>query len=78
MRRKNESLNVSLLCPHCKSDKTQVRDSRREDARVKRHRDCLNCASRFSTFEITAEELAPMDRDCIALDLLSRALERRR
>ena len=42
-----------MRCPFCKGEDTRVVDSRDADggASVRRRRECLNCAERFTTFE---------------------------
>jgi transcriptional repressor NrdR len=45
-----------MFCPYCKADDTKVIDSRLVDegTRVRRRRECVVCAERFTSFE-TAE-----------------------
>lgn len=42
-----------MRCPFCGSDDTQVKDSRptEDNTAIRRRRHCLDCASRFTTFE---------------------------
>jgi len=42
-----------VLCPSCRADDTKVIDSRiaEEGAAIRRRRECLTCARRFTTFE---------------------------
>jgi len=41
-----------MLCPKCKSDQTQVIDSREADAKsIRRRRECEKCEYRFTTYE---------------------------
>ncbi len=49
-----------MRCPFCNFDDTKVIDSRlvAEGSQVRRRRECLACAERFTTFE-TAELLMP-------------------
>jgi len=49
-----------MRCPFCGFDDTKVIDSRlvAEGGQVRRRRECLSCAERFTTFE-TAELLMP-------------------
>ncbi|MFZ5593616.1 MAG: transcriptional regulator NrdR [Pseudomonadota bacterium] len=49
-----------MRCPFCGADDTKVIDSRlaNEGAAVRRRRECLTCAERFTTFE-TAELVMP-------------------
>jgi transcriptional repressor NrdR len=64
-----------MRCPHCGALDTQVRDSRPSDdhAAIRRRRSCVECGSRFTTFErVQLRELTlvkrsgrrvPFDRD---------------
>ena len=55
-----------MRCPFCTASDTQVKDSRHsEDERtIKRRRYCLNCHSRFTTFErIELRELSVVKKD---------------
>ncbi len=77
-----------MRCPFCRSDDTQVKDSRptEDNSAIRRRRHCPACASRFTTFErIQLRELivvkkngarAPFDRDKLARSL-SIALRKR-
>ena len=70
-----------MRCPFCRSDDTQVKDSRptEDNSAIRRRRHCPACASRFTTFErIQLRELvvvkkngsrAPFDRDKLARSL---------
>ena len=42
-----------MLCPFCKSEDTQVKDSRpsEDGAAIRRRRQCSSCSARFTTFE---------------------------
>jgi transcriptional repressor NrdR len=44
---------MTMRCPFCGYDDTQVKDSRPTDDRsaIRRRRFCTNCAARFTTFE---------------------------
>lgn len=44
---------MAVLCPRCRDDDTKVVDSRlaEEGAAVRRRRQCLACAHRFTTYE---------------------------
>ncbi|MDG2461527.1 MAG: transcriptional regulator NrdR [Luminiphilus sp.] len=77
-----------MHCPFCSTDETKVIDSRlvAEGAQVRRRRECLSCAERFTTYE--AAELVlpriikqdgsrePFDEQKLRAGLL-RALEKR-
>ena len=77
-----------MRCPFCRSDDTQVKDSRptEDNSAIRRRRHCPACASRFTTFErIQLRELivlkkngsrSPFDRDKLARSL-SIALRKR-
>ena len=77
-----------MRCPFCRSDDTQVKDSRptEDNSVIRRRRHCPACASRFTTFErIQLRDLivikkngsrAPFDRDKLARSL-SIALRKR-
>jgi transcriptional repressor NrdR len=53
----------SVHCPFCGHTETKVIDSRLagEGRQIRRRRECLECAERFTTFE-TAELLLPTRR----------------
>ena len=71
-----------MRCPFCIHDDTQVKDSRptEENATIRRRRYCLQCGSRFTTFErVQLRELtvvkknsdkAPFDREKLTRSLL--------
>jgi transcriptional repressor NrdR len=40
-----------MRCPYCGHDETRVTDSRTSDDGVRRRRECLECAARFTTYE---------------------------
>lgn len=42
-----------MRCPFCGNDDTQVKDSRptEDSTAIRRRRQCINCAGRFTTFE---------------------------
>lgn len=77
-----------MRCPFCRSDDTQVKDSRptEDNSAIRRRRHCPACASRFTTFErIQLRELivikkngarSPFNRDKLARSL-SVALRKR-
>ena len=43
-----------MKCPYCGTEDSKVIDSRPTDEgeRIRRRRECLNCAKRFTTYEI--------------------------
>ncbi|MBQ7081983.1 MAG: transcriptional regulator NrdR, partial [Oscillospiraceae bacterium] len=40
-----------MKCPFCGFDDSKVIDSRAVDERIRRRRECLKCAKRFTTYE---------------------------
>ncbi len=46
-----------MKCPFCQSSLSKVVDKRSVDSRgeIRRRRECLKCASRFTTYETTAQ-----------------------
>lgn len=40
-----------MKCPFCGFDDSKVIDSRAVDERIRRRRECLSCAKRFTTYE---------------------------
>lgn len=70
-----------MRCPFCRSEDTQVKDSRptEDNSAIRRRRHCPACASRFTTFEsIQLRDLtvlkkngtrSPFDRDKLARSL---------
>ena len=77
-----------MRCPFCGSEDTQVKDSRptEDNTAIRRRRHCVDCASRFTTFErvqlrdltVTKKQGArvPFDRDKLARSI-SVALRKR-
>ncbi len=72
-----------MLCPNCSCKESRVIDSRSFDdgASIKRRRECLECGTRFTTFERREEEpimvlkrdghVEPFDRSKLLKSLLS-------
>jgi len=55
-----------MLCPFCRSEDTQVKDSRpsEDGASIRRRRQCSACDARFTTFErVQLREISVMKRD---------------
>ena len=55
-----------MLCPFCKSDDTQVKDSRpsEDGTAIRRRRQCNSCDARFTTFErVQLREVSVIKRD---------------
>ena len=56
-----------MLCPFCKSEDTQVKDSRpsEDGTAIRRRRQCNSCDARFTTFErVQLREVSVIKRDC--------------
>ena len=77
-----------MLCPNCSCKESRVIDSRSFDdgASIKRRRECLECGTRFTTFERREEEpimvlkrdghVEPFDRSKLFKSLLSATAKR--
>ena len=55
-----------MMCPFCRSEDTQVKDSRpsEDGASIRRRRQCNNCDARFTTFErVQLREIFVSKRD---------------
>lgn len=77
-----------MLCPNCSCNESRVIDSRSfdDDASIKRRRECLQCGTRFTTFERREEEpimvlkrdghIEPFDRSKLLKSLLSATAKR--
>ena len=55
-----------MLCPFCKSEDTQVKDSRpsEDGTAIRRRRQCNSCDARFTTFErVQLREISVIKRD---------------
>lgn len=77
-----------MLCPNCSCKESRVIDSRSFDdgASIKRRRECLECGTRFTTFERREEEpimvlkrdghVEPFDRSKLLKGLLSATAKR--
>lgn len=77
-----------MLCPNCSCKESRVIDSRSFDdgASIKRRRECLECGTRFTTFERGEEEpimvlkrdghVEPFDRSKLLKSLLSATAKR--
>ena len=55
-----------MLCPFCKSEDTQVKDSRpsEDGTAIRRRRQCNSCDARFTTFErVQLREISVVKRD---------------
>ena len=75
-----------MKCPECGCEESKVIDSRPTDNKVRRRRECINCATRFTTYEIIEEvplmvikkdhSIEPFDREKL-VDRLCRATIKR-
>ena len=75
-----------MKCPECGCEESKVIDSRPTDNKVRRRRECINCATRFTTYEIIEEvplmvikkdhSIEPFDREKL-VDRLCRATVKR-
>ncbi len=75
-----------MKCPECGCDESKVIDSRPTENKVRRRRECINCAFRFTTYEIIEEiplmvikkdnSIEPFDREKL-VDRLCRATVKR-
>lgn len=53
-----------MRCPYCNSHDSKVIDSRGAEDKVRRRRECLKCAKRFTTYERTEKtDLAVIKKD---------------
>lgn len=77
-----------MLCPNCSNKESRVIDSRSFDdgASIKRRRECLDCGTRFTTFERREEDpvmvlkrdghVEPFDRSKLLKSLFSATAKR--
>ncbi len=75
-----------MKCPECGCEESKVIDSRPTENRVRRRRECIKCATRFTTYEIIEEvplmvikkdhSIEPFDREKL-MDRLCRATVKR-
>lgn len=75
-----------MKCPGCGCEESKVIDSRPTENKVRRRRECINCGSRFTTYEIIEEiplmvikrdhSIEPFDREKL-VDRLCRATVKR-
>lgn len=57
------SLVLLLYCPFCLQANTKVLESRAIQESLRRRRECLNCSSRFTTYEKAVFQLKVLKRD---------------
>lgn len=75
-----------MKCPECGWEESKVIDSRPTDNKVRRRRECIKCATRFTTYEIIEDiplmvikkdhTIEPFDREKL-VDRLCRATVKR-
>lgn len=75
-----------MKCPECGCEESKVIDSRPTENKVRRRRECIKCATRFTTYEIIEEiplmiikkdhTIEPFDREKL-VDKLCRATVKR-
>ncbi len=68
-----------MLCPICRSEDTQVKDSRpsEDGASIRRRRQCSECEARFTTFErVQLREISVLKRDGRKVPFSREKLER--
>lgn len=75
-----------MKCPECGCEESKVIDSRPTDNKVRRRRECVKCATRFTTYEIIEEiplmvikkdhTIEPFDREKL-MERLCRATVKR-
>ena len=54
-----------MKCPFCGFDDSKVIDSRAVDERIRRRRECLQCAKRFTTYEsVETMPIVVIKKDC--------------
>ncbi len=56
-------LVLLLYCPFCLQTNTKVLESRAIQESLRRRRECLNCSSRFTTYEKAVFQLKVLKRD---------------
>ena len=55
---KAENLGITgVACPKCNSTESQCLERRPSGATAKRRRECQQCGTRFTTYELTSEVL---------------------
>ena len=68
-----------MLCPICRSEDTQVKDSRpsEDGTSIRRRRQCAECEARFTTFErVQLREISVLKRDGRKVPFSREKLER--
>ncbi len=52
-----------MYCPYCSNEDTKVIESRLKAETVRRRRECLSCATRFTTYEKPIFQLSVIKKD---------------
>ena len=52
-----------MFCPFCRNEETKVLESRVLDNSMRRRRECLKCANRFTTYEKVSFNLTVLKKD---------------
>lgn len=64
-----------MICPDCSSPHSSVLETRKGNSHDRRRRECLSCNHRWTTAEITAEDLAKYTKAEEALQNILNKLE---
>ncbi len=60
----HKMLWFKMLCPYCRKSETKVVDKRNSESEIRRRRECLSCAKRFTTQErVKWLDICVMKRD---------------
>lgn len=51
-----------MICPYCHFPDSKVIDSRPKNDRIKRRRECIKCAARFTTFEVIEKPMLMVEK----------------
>lgn len=60
-----------IPCPHCGSHENAVVDSRPHDGTIRRRRKCAECKQRFTTHEMTGENILVLLKDIRKIQAVS-------
>ena len=61
-----------MRCPYCGFPDSKVIDSRPKDEKIKRRRECNNCGSRFTTYEIMEKPLLMVEKRSGSYEVFNR------
>lgn len=62
-----------MRCPGCGFIESKVIDSRPKDDKIKRRRECMNCGTRFSTYETIEKPLLMVEKKSGSYEEFSRS-----